>query len=182
VAVNASFPAPTSYRACAGGDPAGQSGPFPLGGQSSRAAVEAADGLAYTAAFSERLIGTGEDRADPIRNYLLTRGPVGPGPCPTAQGIPWRGDAGSDWGRPDWTSSLYNHALVPGVVPSCLAADGRTARIGAGSGHVEGVHLLRMDLSVGLISPRIDPDVWRRLGTVRDGPAPAVPPPGDDGP
>jgi type II secretory pathway pseudopilin PulG len=170
VAVRSTFAAPTSYRACAGDDPAGQTGPFPLGGRTSRAAVEAADGLAYTAAFSERLVGTGQDQIDPARNYFLTPGPVGPEGCPAAAGRSWRGDAGSHWGQPDWTSSLYNHAIVPGAVPSCIAADGRTARIGASSTHPGGVHLLRMDLSVGLVTPQIDPGVWRRLATVGEAP------------
>jgi hypothetical protein len=163
VAIRSTFPAPTSYRACAGDDPAGQTGPFPLGGQTSLATVEAADGLAYTAAFAERLVGTGENRDDALRHYGIVPGPLGETCSPSTSR---RGDAGSHWGRPDWVSSLYNHTLVPGATPSCVANDGRTARIGASSAHAGGVHLLRLDLSVGLVTGGIDPEVWRSLGTV----------------
>lgn len=176
VAIRSAFPAPTSYRACAGGDSAGLTGAFPLDGRRSLAEIDAADGLAYTAAFSERLIGanTGNTPPDPLRRYAVVPGPVGSLPCPPqTDPAALRDNAGGDWSQPGWTSSLYNHAIPPNDPFSCVAADGRTARIGAASAHPGAVHLLRLDLSVTAVSPRIDPDVWRRMATVREAPPPA---------
>lgn len=171
-AVDSTWLAPTSYRACAGGDVAGRTGAFALGEVRSLAEIEAADGLAYTAAFCERLVGTGDAAADPLRRYSVVPGPIDAAACPPAGPDAGRNDAGSDFARPGWESSAYHHAMPPGAAPSCLASDGPTARMGASSAHRNGMHLLRLDLSVALVGRRIDPDVWRRLGTVRDQPPP----------
>ncbi len=55
------FPAPVSYRANTGASAEGHGGPFAIGRTVSLGDVEAADGAAYTAAFSERLIGDGSN-------------------------------------------------------------------------------------------------------------------------
>jgi len=174
------FPSPVSYRATTGDDPEGRTGGFAFGGRSSLAAIEAADGLSYTAAFSERLIGNGLSRQAP-ENYSLEVGPI------TEQGdaagesisIPtdWHGDAGSSWAVAGWPSTLYNHFATPGAAISLVARDGRTASMGASSGHPSGVGLLLFDGSVRRIARTINRDVWREFATVQsrrvagDGPA-----------
>jgi hypothetical protein len=45
--------------------------------------------------------------------------------------------------------------------PSCIADDGRSAFMGASSGHVGGVNLLILDGSVRTVPSRIDPKIWR---------------------
>src|SRR5262249_19322937 len=51
------LPAPVSYRAATGDGHRGDNGAFAPGRSWSLAAVEARDGLSFTAAFSERLVG-----------------------------------------------------------------------------------------------------------------------------
>jgi hypothetical protein len=164
-AIASAFPAPASYRANAGSGPDGRDGPFGLDSVVSLARIESGRGLSHTAAFAERLVGDGRDGVVSKAGYALVKGPITES-CPPTPPAAWRGDAGSNWSRPGWISSLYNHAMTPNAQPSCIADDGRTARMGASSAHVEGVHLLRFDLSVAPITPRIDPEVWKRLGRI----------------
>ena len=145
---------------------------FAPGRSWSLAAVEARDGLSYTAAFSERLVGTGDDGPETLPSYRVV-----PPPFPTA-GVPrsvdpdrhGADDAGSSWIASDYRSTLYNHALPPNGRPSCIADDGRTAFMGASSGHVRGVNLLRLDGSVTLTVPSIAPKVWRDLAAITESP------------
>ena len=86
-------------------------------------------------------------------------------------------DAGSSWAVADWRSTLANHALTPNAGPSCIAADGQTARISASSGHSGLAHGLLLDGSVRAFTDRIDPEVWRRWSTLRGSPRGAAPAP-----
>ena len=67
-ATAAHFPAPISYRATTGDTPRGENGAFAPGRQVRLADVEAGDGLSYTAAFAERLVGDGR-KAPAAWNY-----------------------------------------------------------------------------------------------------------------
>jgi hypothetical protein len=165
------FRAPVSYRATAGDEADGRNGPFAPGKVVRVADVEAGDGLAYTGAFAERLVGAGRPGGDSLRNYALAAGPIGSAGC---SGGAWRGDAGSSWAEAGWVSTLYNHALPPNAGRSCVADDGRTALMGASSAHVGRIHLLVLDGGVRAFTPTVDPRLWRRWGTIRD-PAPASP-------
>jgi prepilin-type processing-associated H-X9-DG protein len=155
-----------SYRANTGDDPTGQGGPFQPGRAMTSEQIEAADGLAYTAAFAERLVGDGRDGNPDPANYGLTPGPVDFGGCVETPAEKWRGDAGSDWAEASWRSTLYSHAPPPNAARSCIADDGRTAWMGASSGHVKRINILMMDGSVRGITPTIDPKVWAGLGSV----------------
>jgi hypothetical protein len=158
------FPAPVSYRATAGETPDGRGGAFSPGQHLSLAAIEAGDGAGYTAAFSERLVGNHRSvRAS--RNYAVVPGPLPPNGCPRSALTEWRGDAGSSWFASGWQSTLYNHAQPPDAEPSCLAEDGRSAFMGASSGHPAGVNLLLFDGSVKIQTPTIAPSIWRALAT-----------------
>jgi hypothetical protein len=159
-ATSALFPASISYRATTGAAPDGRDGAFAPGRQVPLPAIEAADGLAYTAAFAERLVGSGRNEPG-LGNYTLVRGPVTDQGCLPPQPSAWRGDAGSNWVASDWKSTLYNHLRPPGASPSCLADDARTASMNASSGHVDGVNVLIFDGSVRTMTPRIDLNIWR---------------------
>jgi prepilin-type N-terminal cleavage/methylation domain-containing protein len=163
-------PAPTSYRADAGDTPDGQGGPFALGASTTLAQVEAADGAAYTAAFTERLVGDGTDGVQGPRSYAVVPGPIPAAGCPAAPDSTHRGDAGSSWARADWRSTLYVHAPMPDA-PACIADDGRTAWLGASSEHPEGVHVLLLDGSVRAYRRSVSPRVWPALGSIGE-PAP----------
>lgn len=166
-----------SYRGTTGSTVDGNGGIFAPGREPlSLANVEAADGLGYTAAFSERLLGSGQDTAG-LRNYAVVPGPVEPEGSSPLPPDAWRGDAGSSWMVANWPSTLYSHALPPNGSPSIVADDGLTARMGASSGHVEGVNVLRCDLSVTTVTTRVAPKVWKALadvGGVTDDSAAAV--------
>jgi hypothetical protein len=160
------FAAPVNYRATTGSTPGGLDGAFAPGRTFTLADIESADGLGYTAAFSERLLGNGADGVPDPRNFARVEGPVDDSACDGISPRSWRGDAGSSWATPGWSSTLYNHTLTPGETPSCVASDGRTARVGASSGHVEGVHVLLFDVSVRVYRPQVNLSVWRGLATV----------------
>ena len=163
-------PSPVSYRATTGDDPVGTGGGFAPGQALSLADVEAGNGRSFTAAFSERLLGTRRpDDAGPA-SYSLVKGPVGAGGCPPAPPSSRRGDAGSTWVEATWRSTLYNHALTPGAAPSCIAEDGLSARMGASSGHPNGVNVLTFDGSVRTVSTTIALPVWKALATVKSPP------------
>jgi type II secretory pathway pseudopilin PulG len=168
-AIGRVFPSPVSYRATTGDDSEGRSGGFGFGVQTSLAAIEAADGLSYTAAFSERLVGNGQPR-QALENYSLEVGPIAERTIAHGESDPppiaWRGDAGSSWADAGWPSTLYNHFDAPGAAESRVALDGKTASITASSGHPSGVGLLLFDGSVRRMARTINRDVWREFATV----------------
>ena len=161
-AFEASFTRPVSYRAATGDSPTGSNGAFALGRKIDLAKLDGQDGLSYTAAFSERLVGNGRERSESTRNYALLAGPVSAevGTSPVMD--LWRGDAGSDWSEATWRSTLYNHSIVPGASPSSIAGDGRSARMGASSGHGNHVFVLMLDGRVQRVSYDVDPVIWAR--------------------
>lgn len=169
IATSGIFPAPISYRATTGSRPDGGDGVFAPGRRTSIAEVEAADGADYTAAFSERLVGDGRIGSNSPRNYAVVPGPIPADGCPPGPDSAHRGDAGSDWSVASWPFTIYNHARPPGAGSSCVATDGRTALVGASSGHPGRVHLLMLGGAVRPIALGIDPVVWRRLATIDDG-------------
>jgi len=167
------FAAPLSYRANTGDAASGLGGPFEPGRVATSAAIEAADGLSFTAAFAERLVGDGRDGEPGPMNYATAPGPIGDDGCPDAPAGRWRGDAGSTWAEAGWRATLYNHALAPAAPRSCVAEDGRTAAIGASSSHANRINVLLMDGSLRGVTPTMSPAVWKALGTV--GTAPPTP-------
>lgn len=166
-ATSGHFRAPISYRGCSGGDPIKPEGLFAQGRPVTPADVEAADGSGFTAAFSERLVGSGTGQPKAIRDYAVSSSPVPPGGCvpPAFKGAA-RNDAGSSWFWADYRSTLYNHALAPNTPTSCIAEDGESAFMGASSGHVAGTNLLLLDASLRTIRPSINLKIWRELGTI----------------
>ncbi len=157
------FPAPVSYRVNTGGNAEGTDGPFSPGSVVSLANVEAADGQDFTAGFAERLVGSGPGEPSARNDYRVGNGP-------------WRTDAGSSWAGTGWSTTLYNHSIVPDFTASTISQDGRSAKMGASSGHSQSVHVLLLGGSVRSFTPTVDPDVWRRFGTIKDGVSPAPEP------
>lgn len=158
------FGAPTSYRACVGSDFGGTDGPFAPGRAMTMNEVERRDGLAFTAAFAERLLGDGRDQPSRL-NYGLV-GSMDEAAPPDA----WRGDAGSTWLPADFRYTLYTHSEVPITSAPRVARDGRSSSLGASSAHVGGVNVLLLDGSARLVAPTIDASVWRAMGSI--GPEP----------
>jgi prepilin-type processing-associated H-X9-DG protein len=173
-AAAADFPAPVSYRAATGDAPEGGNGAFAPGRRIGIAQIEATDGSSYTAAFAERLLGDGRRDHPAASNYALAAGMTPGTSCPPAPLAAWRGDAGASWVASDWQSALYNHALRPGVGPSCIAGSGGWAFMGASSGHAAGVNVLFFDGTVRTFTLTIEPRIWREWATVPE--APRAPP------
>jgi hypothetical protein len=158
------FVAPVSYRATTGDSPVDGNGAFGGNRVLKLADIESGDGVGYTAAFSERLVGDDQPQHPALFNYQVASGKVGTAGCPDRDDpASWRGDAGSSWRWSDYRSTLYNHALPPHAPSSCIALDGQSALLGASSGHVGGVNLLKLDGSVSLAKPTVDPKVWKEL-------------------
>lgn len=166
-ALSGTFLAPINYRAVTGDGLLGNDGPFAPGPARSLAEVEARDGLSYTSAFCERLVGDNQSSHPASINYLLVPARLPSGGCPVpADPSAWRGDAGATWAPAGYRTTLYNHFLPPNGQPSCISANGRSASIGASSGHIGGVNLLLLDGSVSLIRPSINLKVWRDYATI----------------
>jgi Protein of unknown function (DUF1559) len=165
------LPAPVSYRATTGDRPEGDNGVFAPGRSWSLAAIEARDGLGFTAAFSERLVGPGDEGTETLASYHIVSPPLSDSGCPAPGGAGGRkNDAGSSWIASEYRSTLYNHALPPNGRPSCIATDGRSAFMGSSSGHVRGINLLRLDGSVTLTVPSIAPKIWREFAAITEPP------------
>ncbi|MBV8315089.1 MAG: DUF1559 domain-containing protein [Planctomycetaceae bacterium] len=169
------FPAPVSYRATTGDSPTGINGAFAPGRLVSLAEVEAGDGKGYTAGFAERLVGNSL-KAPALENYAVAPGPLGDAGCPRPDPSAWRGDAGASWVASNWQSTLYNHALTPDQFPSCLAADHRSAFMGASSRHTAGLNVLILDGSVRTFTSKVDPRIWRALATTNSATSPPARP------
>ena len=137
-----------SYRADAGPGTDGQGGPFSFGRVATIAQAEAASGRGLYGVVLQRLVGGGSLAEPSPNNYMAIPGPVGAEACPPGPRESWRGDAGSSSAQAGWTSTLYNHAIRPDASPSCIAEDGRTARMGASSGHARRVNVLLLGGSV----------------------------------
>jgi hypothetical protein len=166
------FPAPISYRATTGDQPDGWNGGFAPGSNVQLAEIDSGDGLSFTAAFSERLVGNRRNRSRRTMNYAIAPGPLTALGCPTTTDDAWRGDAGRSWAEATWRSTLYNHALEPNASGSCLASDSGTALMGASSGHTRGVNVLIFDGSVRTVAPTVDLNVWKALATIDGGTRP----------
>lgn len=140
-------------------------------------ALSVQDGLSHTAAFSERLRGSGlTGLAEPDRDFWPSAGYVSTADdqlkmCqvvarPNAKGV--YSAAGQYWFWVGREQTLYCHGQTPnGRVPDCLALAVTTApgMATARSGHPLGVNSLMGDGSCRWVSSSIGLAVWRRLGT-----------------
>ena len=137
------------------------------------------DGLSHTAAFSERLTGSGR------RDQLVPQRDVWSDPT---SGVPPSSGTADDcvrycriWARADnqegygnsgeswfWTwraYTLYTHTQTPnGAVPDCVAC-GSDGMVTARSWHPGGVNVLMGDGSVRFARDSVSQTVWRALGT-----------------
>jgi hypothetical protein len=169
------FAAPVNYRASTGSTADGLGGAFELGATTKLGVVEEKDGISYTAAYSERLIGDAGPAMRPSpRAMQFVPAALTSTSCPGGPGA-WLTEGGASWWKSNWASTLYNHALTPNADPSCLSANGSTGLVGASSEHVEGVNVLLLDGSVKSYGTRVAPEIWRRLGTIEDRPPLAAP-------
>jgi prepilin-type N-terminal cleavage/methylation domain-containing protein/prepilin-type processing-associated H-X9-DG protein len=138
------------------------------------------DGLSHTAAFSERLRGSGvAGQAVPERDFwalsvsidtadeLLIGCQIAARPGTATYAL-----AGNHWFWAGRDRTLYTHTQEPnGRVPDCILtnANGPPGMATARSWHIGGVNVLMGDGSVRFALEGIAPSVWRGLGTRNGG-------------
>jgi prepilin-type processing-associated H-X9-DG protein len=142
------------------------------------------DGMSHTAAFSERLRGSGR-ATDPsperdsfrLQSLALTADDVLVGcradawPDPRFRS-PFFPSQGRWWFWSGRERTIYNHAQVPnGKVPDCLYGGMRTGlgMATARSHHPGGVHVMMADGSVRFVLESVSQAVWRGFGTRNGG-------------
>jgi prepilin-type processing-associated H-X9-DG protein len=165
-------PAPISYRATTGDLPEGVNGGFAPGRRVRLSEIEAGDGLSFTAAFAERLVGNARDGEMSPVNYAVVPPPLSEGGCGALSASSYHGDAGALWLEASWRSTLYNHTMTPNSATSCVTSDGRSAHMVASSGHIPGVNVLMFDGSVRTVKPSISLEVWKAMATTHSSPTP----------
>ncbi|HID76809.1 MAG TPA: DUF1559 domain-containing protein [Planctomycetaceae bacterium] len=167
---------PNNYRSCNGSNWSGRKGDGLFGQGTAIRPADVRDGLSYTAAFCERVLGDDDKEAvdmegdlfslpapwteETFRRWCAQLGPL------EAASLYHDANGGMTWleGNMNWTR--YNHMLPPGL-PSCK--NGITwngVAMTANSRHYGGVNLLLGDGSVRFVSNQVEPSVWRALGTI----------------
>ena len=139
------------------------------------------DGLSHTAAFSERLRGSGQDKVpNPTRDSFIE-----PVPAFTADDLLMSCRAGATlssgiffstsgkyWFWTGRERTLYTHAQAPnGIIPDCIAKNTVPASgmATARSWHPGGVNVLMGDGSLRFVNEGTSQAVWRGLGTRNGG-------------
>ena len=131
------------------------------------------DGLSSTAAFSERLLGDGNNAVSTPESDTYQPGtyPATPDQALadclavntsdlTKQGY---SDVGAPWLRPYHSTTMYYHVAPPNS-RSCMYPPGRIMTT-AFSRHTGGVHVVMCDGATRFVSQTISLPVWRGLGT-----------------
>jgi prepilin-type N-terminal cleavage/methylation domain-containing protein len=170
---------PISYRACNGDTWSGRAGDGLFGQASTTRFASVTDGLSSTAAFSERVTGSGNpstyDRSsDLYANAGIWTQDSFASWCATltdsfALTLHHDIDSGQTWleGNMDWTR--YNHLLTPNL-PSCSnGLDWNGCAMTASSRHPGGVNIGLTDGSTRFVTNTIDPRAWKALATIRGG-------------
>lgn len=131
------------------------------------------DGLTYTAAFSEKLLGDGSNGVASVRSDTFRPGTF-PATADAAladcnainpldiskQGF---SNVGAPWLWAYHSTTMYYHVAPPNG-RSCMYPPGRIMTT-AGSRHPGGVQMLLCDGSVQFASENLDLAIWRGLGT-----------------
>jgi prepilin-type N-terminal cleavage/methylation domain-containing protein/prepilin-type processing-associated H-X9-DG protein len=127
------------------------------------------DGTSNTAAFSESVIGDGQNVAvSPQRQAVQLSGSTQPDASSCASG-PWIGKRGDRWINGGYLSTAYNHFALPNSATwDCLNSSNNYGWKTARSLHSGGVNLCLCDGSTRFINSNLDMNVWKAVAT-RDG-------------
>ena len=166
-----------NYRSCNGSSWSGRSGDGFFGQISITRFADVTDGLTNTAAFSERVKGTGDAEvydhlADLYANPgVWTQDTFGQW-CASLSDAQARTlyhdvDGGQNWleGNMNWTR--YNHVLPPGYSSCKNGLTWSGVAMTATSQHPGGVNLLMGDGSARFVKSSVAPAVWRAIATTR---------------
>jgi prepilin-type processing-associated H-X9-DG protein len=131
------------------------------------------DGSTHTAAFSERLLGTGQPAAG-VSPQIIQRSmwelPVGSDPTPSACAAraseSWYVERGAKWILGNYGNTLYNHYYSPNAIQwDCMNMNQQKALGTARSRHPGGVMVSFCDGSVRFVLQTISQEVWRAAST-----------------
>jgi prepilin-type N-terminal cleavage/methylation domain-containing protein len=133
------------------------------------------DGSSHTAAFSERMLGTGQMLNVPTLGpsdaalYVLELGTgidVSVPTCATLATGDWYSTRSAKWILGNYGNTLYNHFYAPNSTTyDCMNLAQQKGFMAARSNHPSGVNLLACDGSARFIASGIDLNVWRALAT-----------------
>jgi prepilin-type N-terminal cleavage/methylation domain-containing protein/prepilin-type processing-associated H-X9-DG protein len=134
------------------------------------------DGSSHTAAFSERMLGTGLTLNTPTLSaadaayYILELGTgidVSVPTCATLATGDWYSTRSAKWILGNYGNTLYNHFYTPNTTSyDCMNLAQQKGFMAARSNHPSGVNLLACDGSVRFIATNVDLAVWRALSTI----------------
>src|SRR5947209_1653471 len=179
----------TNYVTCVGsgsaaaawGKYANSDGMF---GQVPYTALDVADGLSNTAAFSESLLGPGGDAeppsgggtlTDPTRQVLTLPGSTttDDATCSNASAGYWSNARGARWVNGHYADANYNHHLLPNDSRwDCSNTSHNPGQAAARSQHQGGVNLMLGDSSVRFVRSGINAATWQALATRAGGEVP----------
>jgi prepilin-type N-terminal cleavage/methylation domain-containing protein/prepilin-type processing-associated H-X9-DG protein len=127
------------------------------------------DGTSNTAAFSESIIGDGQNFAiTPQRQAVQLAGATLPEPASCNTG-PWIGKRGDRWINGGYLSTAYNHFAPPNSSTwDCLNSSNNFGLKTARSLHPGGVNVLVCDGSARFLNNNVDIATWKAIAT-RDG-------------
>ena len=131
------------------------------------------DGSSHTAAFSERMLGTGLAQStttpDQPALYILELGngiDVSVAACAALGTGSWYAQRGAKWILGNYGNTLYNHFYTPNAAQwDCMNQAQQKAQMGPRSNHPGGVNVLFCDGSVRFALDAIDVTVWRGAAT-----------------
>jgi prepilin-type N-terminal cleavage/methylation domain-containing protein len=131
------------------------------------------DGTSCTAAFGERMLGTGQSAAaisdDQAGLYILELGTgidVSPTACASLGAGDWYSARGAKWILGNYGNTIYNHYYTPNAAAwDCMNQAQQKALMTARSNHPGGVEVLYCDSSVRFVVDLIDAAVWRAMAT-----------------
>ncbi|HVU89850.1 MAG TPA: DUF1559 domain-containing protein [Pirellulales bacterium] len=133
------------------------------------------DGSSHTAAFSERMLGTGLTLNVPTLSqsdaayYVLELGngiDASVLNCATLATGDWYSTRSAKWILGNYGNTLYNHFYGPNATTyDCMNQAQQKGFMAARSNHPSGVNLLACDGSARFIATNIDLAVWQALST-----------------
>lgn len=129
------------------------------------------DGTTNTVAFSEQLLGDGQNAAPPPNDFRYRVVELSMGtqttPAACAGGATWSGQRGAKWVNGHLADTMYNHFYPPNTTqfPDCHNGFHNFALTAARSAHEGGVQICLCDGSARFISENISMGIWQGLAT-----------------
>jgi prepilin-type N-terminal cleavage/methylation domain-containing protein/prepilin-type processing-associated H-X9-DG protein len=131
------------------------------------------DGSSHTAAFGERMLGTGQAQTVlpggleglyvlELSNSVMVDAPT----CANPASGTWYSARGAKWILGNYGNTVYNHFYKPNATEwDCMNQPQQKGLLTARSNHVDGVNVLFCDGSTRFVIDAVDLAVWRAIAT-----------------